>query len=320
MIDLNQLLAEESSEENLFLIDNFLLKNTTVILAAKEKVGKSSIALQLCSSILHPEDFIDLKKENFHVDSIIYLSNDSTMESIKIKINKIGFNKNAKIPIIFDFRKKLSIIDLSLIFKELKLNNVLIIIDVFGGINDGKELDLNNYVYITDLIDKLENAAASNFETFGILILHHLNKKDDFLGSKALASRVSATMKLEVEELEYKYGTLTIRPNDYAPRVVYIKKDLKHHRWVLDKEQNGKEDTSDQFQLLMLNEALSKTPGNMISGNVNDVIAKTRMRISPRKLTRWLKKNKKVLKQNNILYKIRKSGTTIVDVFYKKEV
>lgn len=318
MIDAQQLLSKNEFKENQFIIDNFLLKKTSIILAAKEKVGKSTIALQLCKAIVYNENFLDINKEGFHVDAIIFFSNDSSEDSIAIKLKKMGFKKDFNIPFKFIFDKNLSIIDMSLKFKEVKSDNVLIIVDVLGGLHDDN-FDINGYKQMTDIVDKIENVAGANFKNFGILLLHHLNKSNDVLGSRAILSRVSATLKLEVDEFEHRFGTIDVNANDYVPRMIHIKKDLKNHKWVLDKSQNSKEDSSDQYQLLMLNDALNKSSDGRISGNVNEIIAKTKMRLSPNNLTRWMKKNKKYLKQNNINFEIRKSGTTIVDIYLNKE-
>lgn len=305
-------------EKTNFMINNLLLNNTSIVLSATPKSGKTTLVLQLMNAICNDIEFLDVKKGSYNVDSIVFFSNDSTQDSISIKLSKINFNScNIKIYFIFD--KNITVDELVDKLKQVvnKDERVLLVVDVLAGLRMKNQFDLNNYTSMTDTIDYLEENLKQVASSFGVILVHHLNKKNSCLGSTAIESRVSAKLKMHADTTNNEYAKLVIEANDYESRTIYIKQDKKHYKWVIDKDQNSASDDDLDFQLLKINEAIARTEKKFISGTVNEIIALTRVTISPRKFTKFLKKNKRYLKQNNIEFKIRKSNTTIIEMFIK---
>lgn len=318
IISLEELAKIKQQKNSVFMIDNLLLDSTSIVLGAAEKVGKTTLVLQLVKSIIENTDFLDIKRDSYNVDAILFYSNDSSPNSVLIKLEKLNFDLNSKYNLYFLFKNSITIEEIASKIKSQigEDKRLLLIIDVLGGLGDEQELELNDYMSMTKLIDKMENSLKQITKTFGVIYLHHLNKLNSMMGSKAIVSRVSATLTMTMDSDTNKFGMIQIKANDFEPRKIYIKKNERKHMWVLDKEQNHATDKDVEFQLLRINEAISRSRDGHVCGNVNDVISLTKITITPRRLTKWLNKNKRNLKNNNIGFEIRKSGTTIVDLFF----
>lgn len=318
IISLEELIETREQKENVFMINNLLLNSTSIVLSAIEKIGKTSLILQLIQCIVENKDFLDIDKESYNVDAILFYSNDSNSESILIKLEKMGFDLKSKFPLFFIFNNSITIneIETDILNKIGDDKRLLLIVDVLGGLRDEKNIELNDYISMTNLLDKMEKSLKLVTKSFGIIYLHHLNKENSIMGSRAIASRVSATLTMIVDQDTNQYGMIDIKANDFNSRKIYIKKNEQKHIWILDKEKNQVTDKDVEFQLLRINEAISRSKDGHIVGTVNEVIAVTRITISPRKLRKWLKKNKKYLKQNNINFEIRKSNNTIIDLYF----
>lgn len=318
ILKVSELYERYKQQGKVFMIPNLVLLNTSLILGAREKTGKSSLALDIIQAIEKNDDFLDIKAGEYNVDAIVYYSNDSTEQSIAIKLDKMNFNLNPRLPIYFIFGRSMRIDEFGAELSKLELmeSNTLIIVDVLGGLKPTTELNLNDYTSVSTMLDEFETNIEKLTKGYGIIYLHHLNKanRGELMGSQALGARVGAKIIMELDE-DQEHGVLKISANDYNSRQIFVKKDNKHHKWIIDKNSYTITDKDFEHQMLLINEALHKAKENRLKGNVNQIVSWTRIDVPPKKLTRWLKKHRKQLKDNNIQFCKTKSNTTIIELY-----
>lgn len=191
-----QILADPKTEEE-WCVDELLVRGGISILAAKPKVGKTTIAIDLAVCIAQGKPFLNRFKTD--QGGVLFLALEEIPSRFIGNLETRGADASDLIWAHIGLPGRPNATEeLSKVCEELKPKLVIIDhVSLFLKIND-----INDYSEVNHIIASLREVARSS--NVHIMLMHHMNKKssdqDGLLGSTALSGAVDMIITLTTDQ------------------------------------------------------------------------------------------------------------------------
>lgn len=310
----SELIQTDFSSQSREVLDG-LLRSGLYILSGTSKVGKSLICTSLANAVASGSEFLG---KNTVQGRVIYFDNDNYAAEAKSRVLAQNFGSNDYLH--YNFKDACSF---QAIISRLKhtdnLNEiVLVIIDCLANLSEFSDSDsfVENYSILKKVCDFFMKHSIC------CILIHHAKKgravsQDSVLGSKSLTSASTGTIIIDVEDEFSEYGQLKFILRS-KKEILPIKKDENKINWVLDDEIRS--DESINKNLLLIINFLIKDSSHTLEGNYEEVCVKMGLELNPAGFSRFLKKNKIILNENHIFFKLHRTAhSRMVELFYNAE-
>lgn len=211
-------LLKDPDEDKAFIWDNVLIKGGLSILAAKPKVGKSTVARNFALALAKGEPAF-LGRSIAGSGPVLYLALEEKRSEVKKHFKRMGATENLPIYIHTGSAPEEAIPELRKAIIESQA--VLAIVDPLQRMI--RMRDLNDYSSVSLVLEELMQIARDT--NCHILLIHHANKGmvreggDSILGSTALFGSVDCALIMKRNE-SYRIIESTQRYGVDLPRTV----------------------------------------------------------------------------------------------------
>lgn len=276
------------------IVENLMISNGVYLLVSHPKVGKSMFAQQLAFSITTGEDFLGFKVNPSHV---LYITTEGDINQLNDRFKLMNLKPNVnKLHIIdIDDIPDFYIRDIERDIYELTFNKepLFIIMDMFKDIKFDTSYDLNNYQEINDVVfRKLKDLCRKYNST--LLVTHHLNKRDETMGSVGLNADVSGIIKLKESKNNYNKLTLDYKGRDLGRLQLNLKRNENQTFSVIDENTN---DETDYNLLLFIKYAVARKDFDY---TISDILSKTNILLTPTQLGVLIQRNLQLLEKEGL--------------------
>ena len=269
------------------IVENLMISNGVYLLVSHPKVGKSMFVQQLAFSLTTGEDFLGFKVNPSHV---LYIQLNDRFKLMKLKpnVNKLHIIDIDDIP---DFYIR----DIERDIHELTFNKepLFIIMDMFKDIKFDTSYDLNNYQEINDVVFRKLKELCRKYNST-LLVTHHLNKRDETMGSVGLNADVSGIMKLKESKNNYNKLTLDYKGRDLGRLELNLKRNENQTFSVIDENTN---DETDYNLLLFIKYAVARKDFDY---TISDILSKTNILLTPTQLGGLIQRNLQLLEKEGL--------------------
>lgn len=284
------------------IVEDLMISNGVYLLVSHPKVGKSMFAQQLAFSLTTGEAFLGFKVNPSHV---LYITTEGDINQLNSRFKLMNLN-----PVI----DKLHIIDRDDIpdfyIRDIKneihgltydKKPLFVIIDMLKDIKFDTSYDLNNYQEINDVVFRKLKDLCKKYN-ITILVTHHLNKRNDTMGSVGLNADVSGIIKLKESRNDYNKLTLEYKGRDLGRLELNLKRNDNQTFSVIDENTN---DEIDYNLLLFIKYAISKKGFDY---TISDILSKTNILLTPTQLGGLIQKNLSLLEREGLHIINKKNG------------
>ena len=284
------------------IVENLMISNGVYLLVAHPKVGKSMFAQQLAFSLTTGEDFLGFKVNPSHVlyitteGDINQIDNRFKLMNLKPKLNKLHIIDSDDIPDFYIRDIERDIYELT-----AKKNNLVVIIDMLKDIQFDSGYDLNNYQEINDVVFKKLKDLCKKYN-ITILVTHHLNKRDDTMGSVGLNADVSGIIKLKESKIDYNKLSLEYKGRDLGRLELNLKRNENQTFSVVKENTN---DENDQNIVLFIKYAI---PRKDFDYTISDILSKTTILLTPTQLGSLIQRNLSLLEREGLHITSKRNG------------
>lgn len=276
------------------IVENLMISNGVYLLVSHPKVGKSMFAQQLAFSLTTGEDFLGFKVNPSHVlyitteGDINQLNDRFKLMNLKPKVNKLHIIDIDDIP---DFYIR----DIERDIYELTFDKepLFIIMDIFKDIKFDTSYDLNNYQEINDVVFRKLKELCRKYNST-LLVTHHLNKRDETMGSVGLNADVSGIIKLKESKNNYNKLNLDYKGRDLGRLQLNLKRNDNQTFSVIDENTN---DETDYNLLLFIKYAVAKKDFDY---TISDILSKTNILLTPTQLGCLIQRNLSLLEKEGL--------------------
>ena len=276
------------------IVENLMISNGVYLLVSHPKVGKSMFAQQLAFSLTTGEDFLGFKVNPSHV---LYITTESDINQLNDRFKLMNLKPNVnKLHIIdIDDIPDFYIRDIERDIYELTFNKepLFIIMDMFKDIKFDTSYDLNNYQEINDVVFRKLKELCRKYNST-LLVTHHLNKRDETMGSVGLNADVSGIMKLKESKNNYNKLTLDYKGRDLGRLELNLKRNENQTFSVIDENTN---DETDYNLLLFIKYAVAKKDFDY---TISDILSKTNILLTPTQLGGLIQRNLQLLEKEGL--------------------
>ena len=276
------------------IVENLMISNGVYLLVSHPKVGKSMFAQQLAFSLTTGEDFLGFKVNPSHV---LYITTEGDINQLndRFKLMKLKPNVNKLHIIDIDDIPDFYIRDIERDIHELTFNKepLFIIMDMFKDIKFDTSYDLNNYQEINDVVFRKLKELCRKYNST-LLVTHHLNKRDETMGSVGLNADVSGIMKLKESKNNYNKLTLDYKGRDLGRLELNLKRNENQTFSVIDENTN---DETDYNLLLFIKYAVARKDFDY---TISDILSKTNILLTPTQLGGLIQRNLQLLEKEGL--------------------
>lgn len=276
------------------IVENLMISNGVYLLVSHPKVGKSMFAQQLAFSLTTGEDFLGFKVNPSHV---LYITTEGDINQLQSRFKLMNLKPNVnKLHIIdIDDIPNFYIRDIERDIYELTFNKepLFIIMDMFKDIKFDTSYDLNNYQAINDVVFRKLKDLCRKYN-FPLLVTHHLNKRDETMGSVGLNADVSGIMKLKESKNNYNKLTLDYKSRDLGRLELNLKRNENQTFSVIDENTN---DETDYNLLLFIKYAVARKDFDY---TISDILSKTNILLTPTQLGGLIQRNLQLLEKEGL--------------------
>ena len=300
----------KNSTKKDFIVDNLMKSNGLYCLVARPKVGKSLLALQLANAIATGTNFLGFRTSS---SPVLYISTEMNFSQILDRIDKMNLefdDDNFRLKEQEINERKLNLMDLQLEFQEFAndLNGRFVIIDMFSGIDMNNGYDLNNYKDMGQYVIPKFRELCKKYN-FTILLIHHLNKNNKFLGSTAIDGSVDGIITLKVDQNLKNKSLFTYESRDYESVDFVLK---RNDNLIFEKSEMEFDDLNPNL-LIFLNYAIKQKE---FSFTISDITSKLNLQIVPSVFGKLLKSNLDKLEKEGLHIELKRTGTD--RIYYAK--
>lgn len=276
------------------IVENLMISNGVYLLVSHPKVGKSMFAQQLAFSLTTGEDFLGFKVNPTHVLYII-TEGDINQLNDRFKLMNLKPNVNKLHIIDIDDIPDFYIRDIERDIYELTFDKepLFIIMDMFKDIKFDTSYDLNNYQEINDVVFRKLKELCRKYNAT-LLVTHHLNKRDETMGSVGLNADVSGIIKLKESKNNYNKLTLDYKGRDLGRLELNLKRNDNQTFSVIDENTN---DETDYNLLLFIKYAVAKKDFDY---TISDILSKTNILLTPTQLGGLIQRNLQLLEKEGL--------------------
>ena len=276
------------------IVENLMISNGVYLLVSHPKVGKSMFAQQLAFSLTTGEDFLGFKVNPSHV---LYITTEGDINQLQDRFKLMNLKPNVnKLHIIdIDDIPDFYIRDIERDIYELTFDKepLFIIMDMFKDIKFDTSYDLNNYQEINDVVFRKLKELCRKYNAT-LLVTHHLNKRDETMGSVGLNADVSGIMKLKESKNNYNKLTLDYKGRDLGRLELNLKRNENQTFNVIDENTN---DETDYNLLLFIKYAVAKKDFDY---TISDILSKTNILLTPTQLGGLIQRNLQLLEKEGL--------------------
>ncbi len=271
-----------------------MISNGVYLLVSHPKVGKSMFVQQLAFSLTTGEDFLGFKVNPSHV---LYITTEGDINQLndRFKLMKLKPNVNKLHIIDIDDIPDFYIRDIERDIHELTFNKepLFIIMDMFKDIKLDNSYDLNNYQEINDVVFRKLKELCRKYNST-LLVTHHLNKRDETMGSVGLNADVSGIIKLKESKNNYNKLTLDYKGRDLGRLELNLKRNENQTFSVVDENTN---DETDYNLLLFIKYAVARKDFDY---TISDILSKTNILLTPTQLGGLIQRNLQLLEKEGL--------------------
>lgn len=276
------------------IVENLMISNGVYLLVSHPKVGKSMFVQQLAFSLTTGEDFLGFKVNPSHV---LYITTEGDINQLndRFKLMKLKPNVNKLHIIDIDDIPDFYIRDIERDIHELTFNKepLFIIMDMFKDIKFDTSYDLNNYQEINNVVFRKLKELCRKYNST-LLVTHHLNKRDETMGSVGLNADVSGIMKLKESKNNYNKLTLDYKGRDLGRLELNLKRNENQTFSVIDENTN---DETDYNLLLFIKYAVARKDFDY---TISDILSKTNILLTPTQLGGLIQRNLQLLEKEGL--------------------
>ena len=276
------------------IVENLMISNGVYLLVSHPKVGKSMFAQQLAFSLTTGEDFLGFKVNPSHV---LYITTEGDINQLNDRFKLMNLKPNVnKLHIIdIDDIPDFYIRDIERDIYELTFDKepLFIIMDMFKDIKFDTSYDLNNYQEINDVVFRKLKELCRKYNST-LLVTHHLNKRDETMGSVGLNADVSGIIKLKESKNNYNKLTLDYKGRDLGRLELNLKRNDNQTFSVIDENTN---DETDYNLLLFIKYAVAKKDFDY---TISDILSKTNILLTPTQLGGLIQRNLQLLEKEGL--------------------
>lgn len=276
------------------IVENLMISNGVYLLVSHPKVGKSMFAQQLAFSLTTGEDFLGFKVNPSHV---LYITTEGDINQLydRFKLMNLKPNVNKLHIIDIDDTPDFYIRDIERDIYELTFDKepLFIIMDMFKDIKFDTSYDLNNYQEINDVVFRKLKELCRKYNST-LLVTHHLNKRDETMGSVGLNADVSGIIKLKESKNNYNKLTLDYKGRDLGRLQLNLKRNDNQTFSVIDENTN---DETDYNLLLFIKYAVAKKDFDY---TISDILSKTNILLTPKQLGGLIQRNLSLLEKEGL--------------------
>ena len=276
------------------IVENLMISNGVYLLVSHPKVGKSMFAQQLAFSLTTGEDFLGFKVNPSHV---LYITTEGDINQLQDRFKLMNLKPNVnKLHIIdIDDIPDFYIRDIERDIHELTFDKepLFIIMDMFKDIKFDTSYDINNYQEINDVVFRKLKELCRKYNST-LLVTHHLNKRDDTMGSVGLNADVSGIIKLKESKNNYNKLTLDYKGRDLGRLELNLKRNENQTFSVIDENTN---DETDYNLLLFIKYAVARKDFDY---TISDLLSKTNILLTPTQLGGLIQRNLQLLEKEGL--------------------
>ena len=276
------------------IVENLMISNGVYLLVSHPKVGKSMFAQQLAFSLTTGEDFLGFKVNPSHV---LYITTEGDINQLQDRFKLMNLKPNIdKLHIIdIDDIPDFYIRDIERDIHELTFDKepLFIIMDMFKDIKFDTSYDINNYQEINDVVFRKLKELCRKYNST-LLVTHHLNKRNETMGSVGLNADVSGIMKLKESKNNYNKLTLNYKGRDLGRLELNLKRNENQTFSVIDENTN---DETDYNLLLFIKYAVAKKDFDY---TISDILSKTNILLTPTQLGGLIQRNLQLLEKEGL--------------------
>ena len=276
------------------IVENLMISNGVYLLVSHPKVGKSMFAQQLAFSLTTGEDFLGFKVNPSHV---LYITTEGDINQLQDRFKLMNLKPNVnKLHIIdIDDIPDFYIRDIERDIYELTFDKepLFIIMDMFKDIKFDTSYDLNNYQEINDVVFRKLKELCRKYNST-LLVTHHLNKRNETMGSVGLNADVSGIMKLKESKNNYNKLTLDYKGRDLGRLELNLKRNENQTFSVIDE---NTDDETDYNLLLFIKYAVARKDFDY---TISDILSKTNILLTPTQLGGLIQRNLQLLEKEGL--------------------
>src|SRR5574344_437306 len=276
------------------IVENLMISNGVYLLVSHPKVGKSMFVQQLAFSLTTGEDFLGFKVNPSHV---LYITTESDINQLedRFKLMNMKINIDKFHVIDSDDISDFYIRDIERDIHELTFDKepLFVIMDMFKDIKFDTGYDLNNYQEVNDVVFKKLKDLCKKYN-ITLLVTHHLNKRDETMGSVGLNADVSGIIKLKESRNNYNKLTLDYKGRDLGRLELNLKRNENQTFSVIDENTN---DETDYNLLLFIKYAVARKDFDY---TISDILSKTNILLTPTQLGGLIQRNLQLLEKEGL--------------------
>ena len=285
------------SKENIkkdIIVENLMISNGVYLLVARPKVGKSFFAQQLTYSLTTGKDFLGLKVNPSHV---LYITTESELKQLEDRFTLMNLKPNKDMLDVIDYEDipDFYIREIERDINDLTTNNnsLFIIIDMFKDIKFDTDYDLNSYQEVNDVVFKKFKDICRKYNAT-LFVTHHLNKRDETMGSVGLNADVSGILTLKESKNNYNKLTLMYKGRDSGRLELNIKRNNNQTFEVVNENTN---DEIDYNLILFIKYAVQRKDFDY---TISDILSKTNILLTPTQLGGLIQRNLSLLEKEGL--------------------
>lgn len=276
------------------IVENLMISNGVYLLVSHPKVGKSMFAQQLAFSLTTGEDFLGFKVNPSHV---LYITTEGDINQLNDRFKLMNLKPNIdKLHIIdIDDIPDFYIRDIERDIYELTFDKepLFIIMDMFKDIKFDTSYDINNYQEINNVVFRKLKELCRKYNST-LLVTHHLNKRNETMGSVGLNADVSGIMKLKESKNNYNKLTLDYKGRDLGRLELNLKRNDNQTFSIIDENTN---DETDYNILLFIKYAVARKDFDY---TISDILSKTNILLTPTQLGGLIQRNLQLLEKEGL--------------------
>lgn len=311
---------KEKKKARKWLWDGMIREGSINILVGQQSRGKSMLATGLIKEMLKSRGGQTYLGRGVHPAKILYVSTEMAEDSIVERLADIGVdgrmkNVNKRFFIYYNPLPRLSDIENAI----SECDPDFIIIDILGGLIAGEGFDMNSYDDINSLIPKLKAFNKA------ILLIHHMNKKNQAMGSTATLSAMDTRFEMletdrDLDENNNVIIYQTIHTYGKGVQDQYINVRFTYPEFHLA-EAEQVEELDKPLAKLMQQVIQTTTSGEKMEGTFQEIAAKCQLlekyQFNPKRLGALLRMNEETLRRNFIFFETtRKNKGYILKIWF----
>ena len=285
--------AKKSIKKDI-IVENLMISNGVYLLVARPKVGKSFFAQQLTYSLTTGKDFLGLKVNPSHV---LYITTESELKQLEDRFILMNLKPNKDMLDVIDYEDipDFYIREIERDINDLTTNNnsLFIIIDMFKDIKFDTDYDLNSYQEVNDVVFKKFKDICRKYNAT-LFVTHHLNKRDETMGSVGLNADVSGILTLKESKNNYNKLTLMYKGRDSGRLELNIKRNNNQTFEVVNENTN---DEIDYNLILFIKYAVQRKDFDY---TISDILSKTNILLTPTQLGGLIQRNLSLLEKEGL--------------------